>query len=238
MQSDHSTLQRPPSLAALAAERLKKAIENAEFELGASLSEDKLATYLGVSRTPVREALNSLNLQGLVEIYPQRGSYVFSPSQADVDQLCEFRMMMESRALGLCLTRSKNRTLQKLKEANERMQRACDAQDRMALAENDTAFHMALFEECGNAFLQQAYALVAGRITALRTHLVNPATGISPHAIKEHAEIIDAFGAEDLVRAESLLSTHMYKMAKNYANWRASVNEVVQTPSTAKRRKK
>jgi DNA-binding GntR family transcriptional regulator len=79
-----SVLSRPPSLASLAEGRLREAIENAEFQLGESLSEDKLATFLGVSRTPVREALNSLSLQGLVEIFPQRGSYVFSPSGEEV----------------------------------------------------------------------------------------------------------------------------------------------------------
>ena len=104
--TDSNTLQRPPSLATLATDRLKAAIEGAEFDLGAPLSEDKLATFLGISRTPVREALNMLSVQGLVEILPQRGSYVFFPSEEDVAQLCEFRMMMESRAIGLCLARN------------------------------------------------------------------------------------------------------------------------------------
>lgn len=234
------SLVRPPSLASLAEQRLKAAIESAEFELGTPLSEDKLATYLGVSRTPVREALNALSLQGLVEIFPQRGSYVFSPSEEDVQQLCEFRMMMEAKAMGLCLNRSKDETLRKLTKANEAMRAACVNKDFKVTAESDTAFHMAFFEDCGNQFLQEAYALVSGRITALRTHLVNPRTGISPHSVEEHAEIIAAFAAGNLAHAESILSTHIYKMTRNYAKWKAAGTEASQLPqsSVAPRKRK
>lgn len=220
--TESSTLQRPPSLASLATDRLKAAIEGAEFDLGALLSEDKLATFLGISRTPVREALNTLCLQGLVEIFPQRGSYVFSPSEEDVAQLCEFRMMMESRAIGLCLARDKDQTLRRMIAANDRMREACKVQDRKGTAESDTAFHMALFEGCGNRYLQETYALVSGRITALRTHLVDPQTGISPKAVKEHDLIIEAFSEGNQTQAEGILSSHIYKMAKNYGLWKAN----------------
>jgi DNA-binding GntR family transcriptional regulator len=214
-------LSRPPSLASLAETRLKDAIESAEFDLGAPLSEDKLATFLGISRTPVREALNALSLKGLVEIYPQRGSYVFSPSEEDVEQLCEFRMMMESKAMGLCLNRSKAETLRKLTKANAAMREACREKNMKTTAESDTAFHMAFFEDCENQFLQEAYALVSGRITTLRTHLVNPRTGISPHSVQEHDEIIAAFAAGNLAHAESIMSAHVYRMTKNYVKWKS-----------------
>ena len=209
-------------MASLATDRLKAAIEGAEFDLGAPLSEDKLATFLGISRTPVREALSTLCLQGLVEILPQRGSYVFSPSEEDVTQLCEFRMMMESRAIGLCLVRDKDQTLQRMIAANDRMREACKIQDRKVIAESDTAFHMALFEGCGNRYLQETYALVSGRITTLRTHLVDPQTGISPQAVKEHDLIIESFSEGNQTQAEGTLSSHIYKMAKNYGIWKAN----------------
>jgi DNA-binding GntR family transcriptional regulator len=166
--------------------------------------------------------LNTLSLQGLVEIFPQRGSYVFSPSAEDVAQLCEFRMMMESRAIGLCLARDKEKTLQRMASANERMRQACMTRDRKATAESDTAFHMALFDGCGNRYLQETYSLVSGRITALRTHLVDPQTGISPQAVKEHDAIIEAFADGNPSQAEGILASHIYKMAKNFEAWKSS----------------
>lgn len=235
---DASPLPRPPSLASLAETRLKEAIESAEFELGAPLSEDKLATFLGVSRTPVREALNALSLQGLVEIYPQRGSYVFSPSEEDVQQLCEFRMMMESKAMGLCLNRNKQETLRKLVKANDAMREACSQKNMKTTAESDTAFHMTFFEDCGNQFLQEAYALVSGRITTLRTHLVNPKTGISPHSVQEHDDIIAAFEAGNLAHAESIMSAHIYRMTKNYVKWKSGGTPNTTATPTKKRQSK
>jgi DNA-binding GntR family transcriptional regulator len=147
-------------------------------------------------------------------------------------------MMMEAKAMVLCLERSRTDTARKLVEANSRMNAACESQNSKALAESDTAFHMTFFEGCANKYLQQAYSLVSGRITALRTHLVNPNTGISPQAVKEHSEIIDAFVAGDLSYAERVLSAHIYKMHRNYELWKASLPKVEEkNTSTRKSRK-
>src|SRR6516225_7113406 len=79
------------SLTERVTERLRQAILDGEVELGDVLSEDKLATILGVSRSPVREAFAILEQQGLIDVRPQRGSFVFLPSPEDTQNLCEFR---------------------------------------------------------------------------------------------------------------------------------------------------
>ena len=90
------TIDRPRSLAATVADRLRQAIIDADLALGSELSEVGLATRLGVSRTPVREALTLLQQQGLVNIIPQRGTYVFFPTEQDIIDLCEYRIVLES----------------------------------------------------------------------------------------------------------------------------------------------
>ena len=79
-------LSRSPSLASIAAERIRDAIIAGDLKLGEALSEDRLATTLGISRTPVREALTSLQVQGLITIHPQRGSFDFRPTRQDVKE--------------------------------------------------------------------------------------------------------------------------------------------------------
>src|SRR6185503_16160600 len=81
--------RRAPALASLVEERLRDAIMYGALGLGEAISEDRLATMLGVSRTPVREALTALQLQGLVVIQPQRGSFVFEPTERDLAEICE-----------------------------------------------------------------------------------------------------------------------------------------------------
>jgi len=77
-------LKRPQLLTDLACERIREAIVGGEFKLGEQMSEAQLAQRLGVSKTPVREALLRLKGDGLVEIHPQRGSFVFSLTPAQV----------------------------------------------------------------------------------------------------------------------------------------------------------
>ena len=94
-------LEPPKSRARLVCERLRDAIIDGGFALGSMIPEETLAQSFGVSRTPVREALNLLQIQGLVVIRPQVGSFVFSPSVADIEALCRFRMILEPRAAEL-----------------------------------------------------------------------------------------------------------------------------------------
>ncbi|MDB5779374.1 MAG: GntR family transcriptional regulator [Polaromonas sp.] len=209
-------LTRPPSLVAMVTDRLRRSIIDGEYRLGESVSEDKLASAFGVSRTPVREALTALQLQGLINIQPQRGSFVFLPSEEEVHALCEFRMIMEGRAMALSLARNKDRTLAQLREANTLMEDAIARNDPLALTHGDTDLHNALFDNCGNQYLAQAYALMSGRIATLRTHLSSQQQTVGRNSIEEHRDILEAFSAGDLGRAENLLSVHIFRMRERY----------------------
>ena len=104
------TIDRPRSLTATVAERLRQAIIDGDLPLGSELSEIGLAADLGVSRTPVREALAMLQLQGMVTIVPQKGTYVFMPTERDLVDLCEFRIVIESKAIYFAMARDRDAT--------------------------------------------------------------------------------------------------------------------------------
>ena len=84
---------------------MRESIVSGDLELGSALSERALAEKLGVSKTPVREALAQLRVEGLVRIYPQRGAYVFTLSAREVIEICEFRQTLEAAALRLAVER-------------------------------------------------------------------------------------------------------------------------------------
>jgi DNA-binding GntR family transcriptional regulator len=210
-------IERPPTLVAIVTERVRKSIVEGEFKLGEYISEDRVATSLGVSRTPVREAMTGLQLQGLVNIQPQRGTFVFLPTADEAAAMCEFRMIVECRAMALSLARDKERALERLRACNQDMADALERGDGVASAHADSAFHNVLFAYCGNKYLAAAYALLSPQIDALRNHLSRTVARNRPTAFGEHQEIIDAFGASDLSRAESLLSMHIFKMRGHYA---------------------
>lgn len=195
-------------------ERLRRAILDGEVELGDALSEDKLATRLGVSRSPVHEALTALEQQGLIDIKPQRGSFVFLPTQADIEKLCEFRRMIEIEALSLAMKRRRSETLDALKAAADDMQSAVKAGDRLRSAHADTAFHEAAIDNSDNAYLIAAYKLVSGKVSALRSH--RSTEPIRDAASREHFTIIAQLEAGDLPGALGELSNHILKMARRY----------------------
>lgn len=202
------------ALTARVTERLRRAILDGEVELGDALSEDKLAARLGVSRSPVHEALAALEQQGLIDIKPQRGSFVFLPTMADIESLCEFRRMIETEALGLAMRRERSSTIAMLSAAAQQMRDAVRAEDHLRSAHADTAFHVAAIENCGNGYLTSAYGLVAGKVSALRSHRSTEA--IRDAASEEHFEIIAKLEQGDVPSACEALSMHILKMAKRY----------------------
>ncbi len=208
------------SLTKQVTERLRKAILEGEFGLGEALSEDKLATAFGITRTPVRDSLTALQIQGLIEIKPQRGSFVFFPSTQDVAELCEIRSILEVQALRLSVVRNKEATLQRLRAATDSMETAKAAGDFLAVARADTEFHSALIENSGNKYLVEAYHLASGRFVAIRSHVLLAVGDIRNRSMSEHHAIIAAIENGNLSEAESTLALHIsmaleaFKMAQ------------------------
>lgn len=213
---DRFKLDTPKSLAARVAERLREAIIDGEFALGAMIPEETLAANFGVSRTPVREALNQLQLQGLVLIRPQRGSYVFEPSEADIAAICEFRCVVEPRAAELAHRHDREGTLATLQAAVADMEAARAARDPVRYGRADTRLHEAFFEHCGNPYLQAAYATAATKIATLRTHLSAPADVLHARGFEQHTRLTKLFRAGNFEAFEALIREHVTATRDNY----------------------
>lgn len=202
------------SLGARVTDRLRRAIIDGELELGDALSEDKLATTLGVSRSPVKEAIATLEQQGLIDVKPQRGSFVFLPTREDTRNLCEFRRTIETEALRLAMAGRRDETLRVMRAAAEDMLHAYEAGDNHGSARADDRFHDASLDNCGNPYLVTAYRLVSSKVAALRSHR---STLPSRHtASAEHLAIVELLEADRIEEAVSALGTHILMMVERY----------------------
>jgi DNA-binding GntR family transcriptional regulator len=210
------TIDRPRSLALMVADRVRQAIIDKELPLGSELSEVGLAARLGVSRTPVREALNLLQQQGMVHVVPQKGSYVFLPNEQDIIDLCEYRIVIELRAVSFSLARRRDATLAGLNEAMAAMAAARERADPVAYSRADTLFHESFIRNCRNRYLQEGYALAAGQIATLRTHLSVPLAGVQDRSWVEHQRIAEAFAQGDVMAIEPLLVRHILGTRESY----------------------
>lgn len=213
-----SLISRPKSLAVTVAENLKEAILRREIALGEPLSEEKIAVAMGVSRTPVREALTILQMQGLINILPRRGSIVFKPDAEELHRLVDYRLNLELLVSRLALERAPKKTISGLNNAIALMEKARAADDTLLYAQADTAFHNTFFEKAGNPFFVEAYDIASGRISALRVHL---STQLDLHrytTFAEHVAIAETVESRDPEKLEHLLREHIAAMEPNYSN--------------------
>ncbi len=204
-------VERKPALAEVVAERIREAIVFGELALGEAVSEERLASLLHVSRTPIREALMSLQFQGLIDIRPQRGSFVFQPTQQDIEEMCDFRVMLETGALRLAIVHAPGETRRLMQEAETALEEAEARGDALGAAKADEAFHEALFATCGNRFLTQSYDLISGRVGAVRYFARGSETSRRSTG-REHRAILKALARSDVAAASELLTAHILAM--------------------------
>jgi len=197
-------------------DRLRRAILDGEIELGDALSEDKLATTLGVSRSPVRQALAILEQQGLIDVRPQRGSFVFQPTEADMRAICDFRVMLEVQAARCAHRHDRAGVVAALQAGIDEMQAAIDADDDVRYGHADSAFHLTLFLHSGNSYLHDAYDLVAGKIAALRTAMSRQFADAREVSLAEHRAVVGFVDQGDFAGLEELLRVHIDRTVDAY----------------------
>lgn len=203
-------LERPQLLTDVVVERIRAAIIGGELRLGAQMSEAQLAQQLSVSKTPVREALLRLKGEGLVEIHPQRGSFVFRLEPEQVSQLCRYRAMIETAALREAAATNAPALVKQMSRCVAEMKVAEKARDLTALARIDMDFHGQFLAFCPNGYLKSGYAVLSSQLCALRHR--------SPiaNAVKSHQILVDAVGGGDVEAACALLTEHVFENEPRY----------------------
>ena len=188
------------SLTREAFERIREAIVSGALEFGEPLSETQIAKALGMSKAPVRAAFMELRDKGMVNIVPQSGTYVFSPSEEDVRMLSSFRALLEDEAVRVANRRNGARLWVRLDEAILRMRRAVAIKDWDAYRKADSAFHHAFLEESENRYLLSAYHLGAPALDALRVRLQSGQNNFRERSFKEHIDIAELLRAGKVER--------------------------------------
>ncbi len=202
-------IEQPKLLTDIVLDRLRQAIIEGQFQFGENISEIKMAEALGVSRTPVRDALFQLQMQGLVSVLPKRGSFVFEPTEEDVIAICEFRYMLEVYAIELSIKHNLSELLNKLGSILEIMKKALSSKNDREYGRADSQFHQSFFDFCNNCYIQDSYKLAEGRIAVLRTVLTTNDKNRIEISFKEHLEIVDSIKQRDLTALKQIFHRHI-----------------------------
>lgn len=218
-------IKRRPLLVEEVLARMRQSIVQGDWELGEKISEARVAASFGTSKTPVREALVQLKREGLVEIRPQAGTFVFTLAPGELNQICEIRWVLESAALRRVFDGDGRAGLaERLRAIVADMAAARGAGDTRRYLDLDGALHHAICAACGNPYIVESYGMIEGKIAALRTHL-----GTDPHHLEksfaEHGRLADLVAAADRDGALKLLGSHIVRKEGSY--W----EHLDQTPS-------
>ncbi|HET7526324.1 MAG TPA: GntR family transcriptional regulator [Burkholderiaceae bacterium] len=211
----HRLLTRPKSLTELAHDSIRQLIVGGELPMGAQLSEATLAAQLGISKTPVREALLRLRVDGLIDIQPQRGTFVFSLTPRQVEEICVFREIVEVNAVKLAMEASRAELVKDLQANLREMALARKSRNWRAIRQLDEAFHQTIVDHCANAYLQQAHQMVASKISALRARLPEESEQVD-HCQQNHATIASLMRDGRIAPAQRALALHIRDTLASY----------------------
>lgn len=178
---------------------------------GQFLNEQELAVEIGVSRTPVREALLLLVSDGLVELIPQRGAYVPQVTGREISELMELRGVLERHAANLVIT---NRTV-----PGEQMQQTLDLQaglsgnpvpeDAREFIRLDTLFHQQLIDAAGNELISRTYSKLHVRQVLVGVSALFRTAHRREQVCAEHQGILNALVLGDAAEAQKEIDRHL-----------------------------
>ena len=206
---------------------LRQAILRGKLEPGERLMELHLADMLGVSRTPVREAIRKLELEGLVITIPRRGAVVAQITRTDLEDVLEVRCALEELAVRKACQKMTPEQLTLLKQAASRFEKGIAAGDLMESAQADVDFHEVISDATGNRRLIQILNNIRSQVYRYRLeNLKNKAS--HPDLIREHTSLIEALERHDEEDAARFIRVHI-------ENQRMAIMENLQLPDEKER---
>ena len=188
---------------------LRNAIITGDLQPGERLMETQLAEKLGVSRTPIREAIRKLELEGLVVMVPRKGAQVAQFTEKDIQDVLEVRAALEALAAKLACKRMDDRSFLKLQLAIAEYSYAAKNKDLETMIEKDVEFHDIICNATQNDKLIQLFNNLKEQVNRYRiTYLKNVEDSDTVEA--EHLAILDALKNKDEEVASDLASKHIH----------------------------
>jgi DNA-binding GntR family transcriptional regulator len=187
---------------------LRLRILNNELVAGSRLVEANLATEFGVSRATIRDAIRSLQAEGLIEIVPRRYSVVTRMSPADAEDICYARYVLEDASVSSGFPPQRKEVVKALRAALEHMALAARLNDLDALAASDKHFHEVLIDLSGRRRLKDLWSMLNSQMGAVMRAELERQDIEMTHTVQLHLGIVDAVADGDLPRLSAELRAH------------------------------
>ena len=187
---------------------LRQAILRGELKPGERLMEIQLANKLGVSRTPIREALRKLELEGLVNMVPRKGAEVADITEKSLRDVLEVRKALEELSVQLACEKITEEEIEELKRVAERFKDTLNDQDVTKIAEADVAFHDVIYTATDNQKLILLLNNLREQMYRYRVEYLKKEEAY-PQLIAEHEELIDNISKRNKEEATRIMCEHI-----------------------------
>ena len=193
---------------------LKTEIVKRYLKPGTKLLEVKIAKQMGVSRTPIREAIRELAAEGFVKIIPNQGVIVSIASIEDTQEVLQIRSVLEGLAARLATKVINGEEIKELEKYIEQMEYYANKDNALAFSKMDVKFHELILNICGNNRLIQIRKNLSDQAHRYRIRSLS-IPGRLKHSLKEHQEIVKALKRKDSEQAGRLSQKHIENVLKN-----------------------
>ncbi|MBC7267205.1 MAG: GntR family transcriptional regulator [Streptomyces sp.] len=205
--ADVTAVKQPP-----AADRVythvKQAVLERRYEGGTLLTEGELAEAVGVSRTPVREALLRLEVEGLLKLYPKKGALVLPVSAQEIKDVVETRLLVEEHAARKAVPAPPG-LVERLAELLEKQKRQAAEGDLAGAAVTDRCFHAEIVRSGGNEILSRLYDQLRDRQLRMGVAVMHSHPDRIAKTLAEHEEILAALRSDDADEAVGVIHRHI-----------------------------
>ena len=192
---------------------LRQAILTGELKPGERLMEIHLANKLGVSRTPIREAIRKLELEGLVTMIPRRGAEVAQITEKSMNDVLEVRRALDALCVELACDRISQEELQHLKKACDTFEEAVKTKDVKQIAQADVALHDIIVESTGNQRLIQLVNNLSEQMYRYRFEYIKDSSQ-HERLVEEHKVIYESIVKKDKETASHMAKVHIDNQKK------------------------
>jgi len=207
-------LKQPVNLAEQVYQELRKDIIEGKIEKGKQLTELSLSKEMGVSRTPVREAMKQLEAEGLIKLRPNRGAIVLGIETGDFRDIYEIRSLLEGRAAEKAALHADADHMNQLTEITDLTEFYIERGDFERVTVMDDRFHSLIYEMTESRILQKILADLHAYAESIRERSIKE-PGRAAEMLKEHRAIVEAISEKDEKKSGELMSCHIQNAAAN-----------------------
>uniref|UniRef100_A0A7C5V5U8 GntR family transcriptional regulator n=1 Tax=Caldicellulosiruptor owensensis TaxID=55205 RepID=A0A7C5V5U8_9FIRM len=208
-ESHYFLIENYKPLREIVFEKLRDMIVNGDLRPGERLMEIKLAEMLGVSRTPIREAIRKLELEGLVVMLPRKGAYVADISKKEIMDVLEIRAALDKLAAGLAAQRMTKSEKEQLKKVFASFEKNFKSGNIEGMINDDIRLHDLIYLGAKNEKLQHIINNLREQITRFRIIYLKEIYRKSENLLKEHKEIVEAIISGDVEKAQKIAEEHI-----------------------------